>query len=460
MLSKERKVHFVGIGGVGMSGLASILASMGHIVSGCDLQKNKYTRKLENEGIKVYTGHSAEHLEDVDIVVYSSAIPSDNPELVKAKEKGLWVIPRAQMLSEVMNLYKKSIVVAGSHGKTTTTSMIAETLIKLDQNPTVIVGGIINNINSHSVLGKGEYLVAEADESDGSFLCYSPYIEVITNIDAEHLDFYADFNAVKKAFVNFINRCSPEGKVVLCGDDKGVREVLEEISGPFLLYGFSKENHLRAELLREEKGCESFKVIYKGKKLGELRLFVPGKHNVLNALACIGVAIELGLPVEKVFKALEEFKGVARRFDYKGIFKKAILLDDYAHHPREIEVTLSAIRKVFPQKSICLIFQPHRYTRTRALWEDFLLVLKKPDILVLTEIYPASEKPLPGVSGESFFESIKKLRGSAPTFFAKTLEDAKNIVEILAEEEMVLVTMGAGDIYKLHRKLKENEGKF
>jgi UDP-N-acetylmuramate--alanine ligase len=453
MLSKGRKIHFIGIGGVGMSGLASILASMGHNISGCDLQKNKYTKKLEFQGIKVYKGHSEKHLKDVDIVVYSSAIPPENPELVKAKEKGLWVIPRAQMLSEVMNLYKKSIVVAGSHGKTTTTSMIAEVLIKLKQNPTVIVGGIINNINSHSVLGKGEYLVAEADESDGSFLCYSPYIEVITNIDAEHLDFYADFNAVKKAFVNFINRCSPEGKVVLCGDDRGVREVLEEISGPFLLYGLSEENHLKAKIVEEDRGYAVIEVIFKEKSLGFLKLGVPGIHNVLNALACIGVAIELNLPIKSVFKALEEFKGVARRFDYKGIFKKAILLDDYAHHPREIEATLSTVRKVFSGKTLCLFFQPHRYTRTKALWEDFLLVLKEPEILVLTEIYPASEKPLPGVSGESFFESVKKVRTSSPTFFVKDFEEAKKLAGAFAEEDVIILTMGAGNIYKLHERI-------
>ena len=455
-MSKKKRVHFIGIGGVGMSGLALILSSLGYKVSGCDITRSKYTELLEKAGIKVYYQHSESHVDSADIVVYSSAIPQNNPELQKAKKLGIWVIPRAQMLSEVMNLYPKSIVVAGSHGKTTTTSMMSEVLIKLKKNPTVIVGGIINNFKTHSLLGKGKYLVAEADESDGSFLCYNPYIEVITNIDKEHLDFYADFNAIKKAFINFIKRCSPKGKVILCGDDIGVKEVLQEISGPFLLYGFSSENHLVGKIV-EDSAYPKIEVYYLNKFLGTFRLSVPGKHNALNALAVIGVSLKLNLPISEVLKVLKNFKGVGRRFEFKGIWKGAILLDDYAHHPTEIKATLSAVKKVYPDKKLILIFQPHRYTRMKALWDEFLLVLKEPEILILTEIYPASEKPIPGISGFTFFETIKTLRTPNPTFYGETFEEILQILEKLSGKNQIILTMGAGDIYKFHKILLKHK---
>lgn len=452
MLEKKRKIHFIGIGGVGMSGLALILHRLGHEVSGCDLSGSRYLEPLLREGVKISLGHDPSHIEEAEIVVYSSAIPKDHPEIRRAKEKGLIILPRAKMLSEVMRFYPKSIVVAGSHGKTTTTSMIAEILINLGLNPTVVVGGIINNIKSNSILGGSEYLVAEADESDGSFLLYSPFIEVITNIDREHLDFYADFPAIKRAFANFIMRVNPEGRVILCIDDPGVREAIEDLSGPFLLYGFSDEAELRGRIVKEGANPK-VEVHYRGEKIGKFQLCIPGKHNALNALGAIGVAITLGLPTEKVLAVLEKFRGVKRRLEFKGIYRGAILLDDYAHHPREISATLQAIRDLYPQKKIILVFQPHRYTRTKALWEDFLLVLREPDILVLTDIYPASEVPIPGVTGESFYEAVKEVRGVRPTFFEGDLERLPELIEKLAEKETLLVTMGAGNIYKIHEKI-------
>ncbi len=455
-MAKKKRVHFIGIGGVGMSGLAMIMHSLGYEVSGCDISKSKYTKLLEKKGIKVYYGHSPFHVESADIVVYSSAIPQNNPELLKAKELGIWVIPRAQMLSEVMNSYSKSIVVAGSHGKTTTTSMISEVLIKLEKNPTVIVGGIINNFKTHSLLGEKEFLVAEADESDGSFLCYNPYIEVITTIDKEHLDFYADFNAIKKAFINFIKKCSSEGKVILCGDDPGVEDILQEISGPFLLYGFSEGNQLVGKII-EDSAHPKVEVYYLKNFLGSFKLSVPGKHNVLNALATIGVALILNLPISEVINVLKEFKGVERRLEFKGIWKGSILFDDYAHHPTEIKATLSAIKKLYPNKKLVLIFQPHRYTRMKALWDEFLLVLKDPEVLILTDIYPASEKPIPGISGFTFFETIKNLRTTKPTFYGETFEEILKLLETLSVENQVILTMGAGNIYKLHKLILKQE---
>lgn len=455
-MAKKKRVHFIGIGGVGMSGLAMIMHSLGYEVSGCDISKSKYTELLEKKGIKVYYGHSPFHVKSVDIVVYSSAIPQNNPELLKAKELGIWVIPRAQMLSEVMNSYSKSIVVAGSHGKTTTTSMISEVLIKLERNPTVIVGGIINNFKTHSLLGKKEFLVAEADESDGSFLCYNPYIEVITTIDKEHLDFYADFNAIKKAFINFIKKCSSEGKVILCGDDPGVKDILQEISGPFLLYGFSEGNQLVGKII-ENSAHPKVEVYYLKNFLGSFKLSVPGKHNVLNALATIGVALILNLPISEVINVLKEFKGVERRLEFKGIWKGSILFDDYAHHPTEIKATLSAIKKLYPNKKLVLIFQPHRYTRMKALLDEFLLVLKDPEVLILTDIYPASEKPIPGISGFTFFETIKNLRTTKPTFYGENFEEILKLLETLSIENQVILTMGAGNIYKLYKLILKQE---
>ncbi len=449
---ERKKIHLIGIGGVGMSGLALILTKLGHEVTGCDIAKSKYTKMLEKAGVKVYYEHSESHLNSVDIVVYSSAIPQDNPEILKAKELGIWLISRAQMLSEVMSMYPKTIVVAGSHGKTTTTSMLSEVLIKLNKNPTVIVGGIINNFKTHSLLGKSEYLIAEADESDGSFLCYRPYIEVITNIDKEHLDFYADFNAVKKAFINFIKKCSSQGKVILCGDDPGVKEVLKEISGPFLLYGFCPENQLVGKL-KDESPYPEVEIYYLNKFLGNLKLSVPGKHNVINALGVIGVCLELKLSISKVIKALQEFKGVARRLELKGIWNQTILIDDYAHHPTEIKATFSALKNLYPHKKIIVIFQPHRYTRTKFLWNEFLFTLKDPEVLILTEIYPASEKPIPGISGYNFYEAVKTLRYPHPTFFASSFEEILQILKKIIGKNQVIITMGAGDIYKLHKYL-------
>lgn len=448
-MAKNRKIHFIGIGGVGMSGLALITHSLGYEIDGCDIVKGKYTKMLEKKGIKVYYEHSPSHIDSADIVVYSSAIPQDNPELLRAKDLGKWVIPRAQMLSEVMNSFSKNIVVTGSHGKTTTTSMISEILIKLKKNPTVIVGGIINNFKTHSLLGKREFLVAEADESDGSFLCYNPYIEVITTIDKEHLDFYADFNAIKKAFIAFINKCSLDGKVVLCGDDPGIKEILQEISGPFMLYGFAEENHLVGKIV-EDSAYPKVEVYYLGNFLGSFKLSVPGKHNVYNALAAIGVSLILDLPITKVISILENFKGVERRLEFKGSWKDSLLFDDYAHHPTEIKATLSAIKKLFPDKKLILIFQPHRYTRVKALWDEFLFALKDVDVLILTDIYPASEKPIPGISGLTFYETIKNLRTTKPTFYGENFEEIIKLLETISEKEQVILTMGAGDIYKLH----------
>jgi len=361
----------------------------------------------------------------------------------------------------VMSVHPKSIVVAGSHGKTTTTSMLAELLCKLGLKPTVVVGGIVNNLQSHSLLGEGTYLVAEADESDGSFLYYNPYITIITNIDREHLDFYADFTAIKKAFQSFILRTSPEGRVILCGDDPGIRETVAELSLPFIFYGLGEGNEVRGKVLSDTAYPEV--AVYHGEEfLGVLKLQVPGLHNVQNALGVIACALGLGLPIPEVLSVLSQFRGVKRRLELKGIAQGALIYDDYAHHPREIEVSLKALKKKHPDKRLILLFQPHRYTRTKALWEDFLLVLKEPDILILTDIYPASEKPIPGVSGEALYQAVKEIRKEKPTFYVEKSK-ALEVVKALLSPGDLFVTMGAGDVYKIGEALlsatEERDGK-
>ncbi len=449
---KERRYHFIGIGGVGMSGLARLLAAMGARVSGCDLRKTSTTESLRAEGLEIFYGHDPRHLSGDEIVVYSSAIRPDHPELRAAREMGLTVLPRAEMLSEIMALHPKSIAVAGSHGKTTTASMIAEVLTYAGLEPTVAIGGRVNNFGVNARLGRGEYLVAETDESDGSFLALRPYIGVVTNIDREHLDFYADFQAIKRAFLKFIWRVNPEGGVVLCGDDPGVRALQAELSGNLLSYGFSEGCDLVGRLVSGGP-YPRVEVSYRGQALGSFRLSVPGKHNALNALAVVGVGLFLGLSPAILFEGLARFSGVGRRLEKKGEIQGVLVYDDYAHHPAEIETTLRTLRELFPERRLLVVFQPHRYTRTRALWRDFLRVLREPDILFLTDIYPASERPLPGISGESFFRAVKNIRGDRPTLYAPDLETVGAQVEFFLSSGDVLLTMGAGDVYRVGEEL-------
>ncbi|MBX6422075.1 UDP-N-acetylmuramate--L-alanine ligase [Thermosulfurimonas sp. F29] len=449
---ENRTFHLIGIGGVGMSGLARLLKALGARVSGCDLRTTATTQALRREGIEVFRGHDPSHLHGAEVVVYSSAIPRDHPELAAARTLGLTVLPRAEMLAEIMALHPKSIAVAGSHGKTTTASMIAAVLCRAGLEPTVAIGGRVNNFGVNAKLGRGEYLVAETDESDGSFLFLKPYIGVITNIDREHLDFYADFEAVKRAFVKFAHRVLPEGGLAVCVDDPGVRAVLPQLSGRVIPYGFSPEAELRGEVLSPGPYPET-RVYFRGRRLGGFRLRVPGRHNAENALAAVAVGLMLDLSPDEILAGLAEFSGVGRRLELKGEIQGVPVFDDYAHHPREIEATLSALRALYPEKRLLAVFQPHRYTRTRALWRDFLRVLTEPEVLFLTEIYPASERPLPGISGESFFKAVKRIRGERPTLFAPDLEAVGAQVEFFLRPGDVLVTLGAGDVYRVGESL-------
>lgn len=449
---KGKRYHLIGIGGVGMSGLARLLLALGAQVSGCDLKRTGTTEALKAEGIEVFYGHDPGHLLGKEVVVYSSAVKPDHPELIRARELGLPILPRAEMLSEIMAFHPKSIAVAGSHGKTTTASMIAEVLTLAGLEPTVAIGGRVNNFGVNARLGRGHYLVAETDESDGSFLILRPYLGVVTNIDREHLDFYADFKAVRKAFVRFCRRVDSEGGLVLCGDDPGVRSILPELSGNFMIYGFSDGVDLSGEVISGGPFPE-IRVTYKGRPLGSFRLSVPGRHNALNALAVVGVGLRLGLSPEIIFSGLAAFSGVGRRLEKKGEIYGVEVFDDYAHHPAEVEVTLRTLRELFPDRRLLVVFQPHRYTRTRALWRDFLRVLVEPDVLFLTDIYPASEPPIPGISGESFFQAVRRVRKDKPTLFSPGLEKAVAQVEFFLSPGDVLLTMGAGDVYRVGEEL-------
>ncbi len=452
-----KRVHFVGIGGIGMSGIARLLLSLGFEVSGSDIKRSEITKALERQGARIVYAHRPENVEGAEVVVYSSAIRPDNPELLRAKELGLRVIPRAQMLVEIMDLHRYNIAVAGAHGKTTTSSMIAAVLTHAGLKPTVAVGGKLNGFNENAWLGKRDYLVAEADESDGSFLRMNPWLAVVTNIDAEHLDFYPDLEAVKEAFENFFKRVVPEGALVICLDNPSLEDLYRKgLPRRVCTYGFHPQARVRGILI-EEGPAARFEVHWQGKPLGEVRLSLPGRHNVQNALAAVAVGLELGLPFEEIARGLARFTGVRRRLEVKGDIGGILVLDDYAHHPTEIKATLQALKAAYPARRLVILFQPHRYTRTKALFEDFVSAFDLADVLMLTEIYPASETPIPGVTGERLAAALKKRR-EGETYFAETKEVLLARVLSILEPGDVVVSMGAGDIYRVTEALIEELG--
>ncbi len=454
---RHKKYHFIGIGGIGMSGIAKLLLSLGYEVTGSDLRRSEITKQLEAQGARIFYGHHPQNILGAEVVVYSSAIKPNNPELLEAKRLGLEVIPRAAMLVEIMKLHHFNIAVAGAHGKTTTSSMIAAVLTAGGLKPTVAVGGKVNGFAGNAWLGKRDYLVAEADESDGSFLRMRPNLAVVTNIDREHLDFYPDLEAVKRAFLSFLNsQLEPEGTAVLCLDDPGTRELIPRIKREVITYGFSPAADLRAKVIREAEKT-LFGVFYQGLYLGEATVYLPGRHNVLNALATIGVGLKLGLPFQAIVQGLSAFRGVRRRLEVKAEVGGILILDDYAHHPTEIKATLAALRTAHPERRLVVLFQPHRYTRTKALFEDFVRSFDQVDLLLLTKIYPASEAPLPGVSGERLYSALKERR-KGPTFFAENKELLLARTLSLLEPGDLVVTMGAGDIYRVGEALVEELG--
>ena len=446
MKHKVRHIHFVGIGGAGMSGIAEVLANLGYQVSGSDLADNAATKRLSGLGVKVRTKHQKENVNGADAVVVSSAVQADNPEVIAARESRIPVVPRALMLAELMRL-KQGVAIAGTHGKTTTTSLVASVLAEGGLDPTFVIGGRLNAAGSNARLGAGDFIVVEADESDASFLHLQPVIAVVTNIDADHMDTYQqDFGRLKQAFLQFLQNLPFYGAAVLCTDDPNLRELLPEVTKPVLTYGTSDEASVRAEAIAHDGGRMKFRALRQGAAPLDVVLNLPGRHNVLNALAAIAVGTELQIRDESIQKALREFRGVGRRFqNYGTIDGSFTLIDDYGHHPAEMAATLEAARGAFPGRRIVLAFQPHRYTRTRDLFEDFVRVLSSADVLLLAEVYPAGEAPIVAADGRSLARALR-LAGKVEPLFVEEIAEMPAAIRRVAEDGDVVITMGAGSI--------------
>jgi UDP-N-acetylmuramate--alanine ligase len=447
MYRKTKHIHFVGIGGIGMSGIAELLLSLGYRVSGSDLRTTDITKRLEGMGGVVHQGHEAAWVAGADVVVTSTAIPADNPEVVAAKEAHVPVIQRAEMLAELMRLKKYGIAVAGSHGKTSTTSMVAAILAEAGLDPTVVVGGKVHGLGSNAKLGEGEFLVAEADESDGSFLKLSPVIEVVTNIDLEHLDYYRDIEQIKDIFLEFIDRLPFYGVAVVCIDNDNVAQILPRIKKRILTYGLSEQADLQAVKITSGNGTSTFTVRNSSGELGVIRLNRPGRHLIYNSLAAISVGLELEIDFAVIARALEQFQGVQRRLQVKGEAGGVLVVDDYGHHPTEIRATLDAVREGWPERRVVVAFQPHRYSRTHGLFDDFVTAFRRTDVLILTDIYAASEQPIEGVTSEKLLEAIK-LHGQRHTHFIPELVQQPQALLPLLEEGDLLLTLGAGNIVR------------
>ena len=449
MKHKVKRVHFIGIGGAGMSGIAEVLATQGYQVSGSDLAASAVTRRLANLGVRIAIGHDAAHVHGADAVVVSTAVAADNPEIAAARERGVPVVPRALMLAELMRL-KTGIAVAGTHGKTTTTSLIASVLAEGDLDPTFVIGGRLLSADANARLGKGDFLVAEADESDASFLYLSPALAVITNIDADHMETYGhDFARLKRAFVDFAMRLPFYGVLVLCVDDANVREIAAEIAKPTVTYGLAEDAQLRATDVVNAAGRMRFVAHAARSPRLAVELNIPGVHNVRNALAAIAIGRELGVADAAITKALAEFRGVGRRFQrYGDVVVGAgtvTLIDDYGHHPVEMTATIEAVRESLPGRRLVLVFQPHRYTRTRDLFEDFVKVLSTVDALVLVDVYPAGEAPIVAADGRALVRAIR-VAGRIEPVFVEALADVPAAIRAIVRDGDVVVTMGAGSI--------------
>ena len=452
MKHKVKNIHFIGIGGSGMSGIAEVLVNLGFNVTGSDLASNSVTARLQAAGATVYQGHQKENLTDADVVVVSSAVNEANPEVKEARARGIPVVPRALMLAELMR-FRQGIAVAGTHGKTTTTSLIASILAEAGMDPTYVIGGKLESANANAKLGTGEYIVAEADESDASFLHLTPVMAVVTNIDADHMDTYEhSFDKLKTAFVDFVQQLPFWGMAVVCVDDANIREILPRLTKPVMTYGFSEAARVRAINVVADNGQMHFTVqrINGVTTEFDVTLNLPGKHYVLNALAAIAIASELNVPDAAMIKALKEFKGVGRRFERYGEVKAPAggaftLIDDYGHHPVEMQAVIAAARGAFPDRRLVLAFQPHRYTRTRDCFEDFVKVLSSADAVLLTEVYSAGEAPIVAADGRSLVRAVRVAGKVEPLFVETTVELPQAIVNTVQDGDVVIV-MGAGSI--------------
>jgi len=452
IFGKARHIHLVGIGGIGMSGIAEVLLNLGYSVSGSDIRRTEVTDNLSNLGGKIFLGHSPQNVEGADVVVFSSAVKGDNPEIAEAGEKTIPVIPRAEMLAELMRL-KYGIAIAGAHGKTTTTNMIGSILTRGGLDPTVVIGGRLNIWGgSNARLGNGDFLVAEADESDGSFLALSPSMAVVTNIDYEHIDFYHSMDNLRKTFVDFINKIPFYGRAIICVDDKEVQGLIPKLTKSYLTYGLNPQSDIRASEISKEGLDTSFVVTVKNRIVGRITISIPGDHNVLNALAAVGVGLELDLDFECIREGLKDLGGLKRRFEIKDERDGILFLDDYGHHPTEIVATLSAAKECWPDRRLVVVFQPHRYTRTRDLYDKFVTSFNQADLLIISTLYGAGEEPIPGVDSRSLYQGIRD-HGHRGVHFCPNKED---IISLLLNEMRpgdLVLTLGAGDIHVVGTEL-------
>ena len=452
----DTHIHFVGIGGIGMSGIAEVLLNLGYVVSGTDLKESDTTRRLVSLGSNIRYGHAAEHLGDADVVVISSAVKATNPEVMTARGRGIPVIPRAEMLAELMRM-KYGVAVAGSHGKTTTTSLVATVMRAAGLDPTAVIGGKLPSLGSNARLGQGDYLVAEADESDGSFMKLSPTVAIVTNIDPEHLDHYGSLAALKQTFVDFINKVPFYGLAVLCLDHPNVREILPRVEKRYVTYGLSEKAAYRAVDLEFDGLRSRFTPVVRGQARPRVTLPMPGEHNVLNALAVLAVADFLGIDFEIIRRSLEEFTGVGRRFTVRGEQGGIMVVDDYGHHPAEIRATLNGARTGFSDRRIVAVFQPHRYTRTHALMDDFASAFGDAALVAITDIYAAGEEPIDGVSSSRLVDEIRKQGHKNVFHVAKRAEMAAKLLPELRARDIV-VTLGAGDVWMVGEELLRIKG--
>lgn len=449
-MRRIRRIHFVGVGGVGMGGIAEVLLNMGYDVSGSDLRENNITRRLTGLGADIIIGHDAKYIENVDVIVTSTAITEDNPEVVAAQNHRIPIVPRAEMLAEIMR-FRHGIAVAGTHGKTTTTSLIASLLAEGGLDPTYVIGGRLNSIGGNAKLGESQYLVAEADESDASFLYLQPMLAVVTNIDADHMQTYeGDFDRLRNTFVEFLHHLPFYGLAIVCIDDPVVREILPQITRPIVTYGLHSDADVVAENIQQNAGITQFTVNtpHQDKPLN-VKLNMPGNHNVLNALAAIAVAHEVGVDDESILRALEQFQGVDRRFQSYGEIKSGknsvLLIDDYAHHPTELSATITAARSGWPERRLVVAFQPHRYSRTQDLFDDFSIALSEVDVLLMLEVYAAGEKPRSGADGRALCRAIRT-RGKLDPVFVEQIADLPQVIRGVIQNNDILLLLGAGDI--------------
>lgn len=446
MRRRIKGIHFVGIGGIGMSGIAEVLLNLGYAVSGSDLSDTDTTQRLAGLGAKIHHGHHASHLGDADVVVTSTAVKANNPEVIEAHRRSIPVIPRAEMLAELLKM-KFSIAVSGSHGKTTTTSMIATVLAGGNMDPTMVIGGKLDSIGSNAKMGNGEVIVAEADESDGSFLKLAPTLAVITNIDLEHLDYYKDMEEIKEAFLQFANIVPFYGSTIMCLDDRNIKEIIPRIKRKIVTYGLTSPADYQARHITFAGRSSNFSVYFKDKHQGKITLNVPGLFNVSNALATVAVVYELDIPFSAIQEGLAHFAGVHRRLETKGTINGITVVDDYGHHPTEIRATLAAARQVWKDR-IIVVFQPHRYSRTKALFHEFVTAFQDADTLFLMDIYPAGEEPIEGVNAARLCEEIKK-RGHQNVSYSPAAEETVSQLLAVAKPSDVVITLGAGNVWKI-----------